>query len=177
MQSPDGKIAHAEIEIGDSVVMLSDPLPDFVTKSPRELGGTSASIMMYVEDVDATIQQAVDAGATLEREIEDQSLGRPLRSGHRSVRTHVVDRDARRGCPAGGDRKARRGGDGRDERLVRGARASSVGRGQHGPVDLDRKLGQLSCQRRKTTHALWPPKPNELDTPISTCSARASFGM
>jgi PhnB protein len=75
MQSPDGKIAHAEIEIGDSVVMLSDPLPDFVTKSPRELGGTSASIMLYVEDVDATIQQAVDAGATLEREIEDQFWG------------------------------------------------------------------------------------------------------
>jgi PhnB protein len=97
MQSPDGKIAHAEIEIGDSVVMLSDPLPDFVTKSPRELGGTSASIMLYVEDVDATIQQAIDAGATLEREIEDQFWGDRFGAvvdpyGHMwSIATHVED--------------------------------------------------------------------------------------
>ena len=97
MQSPDGKIAHAEIEIGDSVVMLSDPLPDFVTKAPSEIGGTTASIMLYVEDVDATIQQAVDAGATLEREIEDQFWGDRFGAvvdpfGHMwSIATHVED--------------------------------------------------------------------------------------
>jgi PhnB protein len=97
MQSPDGKIAHAEIEIGDSVVMLSDPLPDFVTKSPSELGGSTASIMLYVEDVDATVQQAIDAGATLEREIEDQFWGDRFGAvvdpfGHMwSIATHVED--------------------------------------------------------------------------------------
>jgi len=75
MQSPDGKIAHAELEIGDSVVMLSDGFPQFSTKPPRELGGTSTSIMMYVEDVDAVVKQALDAGAALEREVEDQFWG------------------------------------------------------------------------------------------------------
>ena len=75
MAAPDGTIAHAELEIGDSLVMLSDPLPQFLTRPPKELGGTSASVMMYVEDVDATVKQAIDAGATIEREVEDQFWG------------------------------------------------------------------------------------------------------
>jgi PhnB protein len=97
MQSPDGKIAHAELEIGDSLVMLSDPLPQFVTKSPLELGGSSASVMLYVEDVDAVVQQAVKAGATLEREPEDQFWGDRFGAvvdpfGHMwSIATHVED--------------------------------------------------------------------------------------
>jgi PhnB protein len=97
MQSPDGKIAHAEIEIGDSVVMLSDPLPQFITKSPSELGGSTASIMLYVDDVDATIQQAVGVGATVEREAEDQFWGDRFGAvvdpfGHMwSIATHVED--------------------------------------------------------------------------------------
>jgi len=97
MQSPDGKIAHAELEIGDSVVMLSDPLPQFITKAPTELGGSTASLMVYVEDVDAVVQQAVGAGATLEREIEDQFWGDRFGAvvdpfGHMwSIATHVED--------------------------------------------------------------------------------------
>jgi PhnB protein len=75
MQSPDGKIAHAELEIGDSVLMLSDPFPQFATRAPTELGGSTASVMMYVEDVDAVVKQAVAAGASLEREVEDQFWG------------------------------------------------------------------------------------------------------
>jgi PhnB protein len=75
MQSPDGKIAHAEIEIGDSVVMLSDPFPQFATKPPKELGGTSVSVFMYVEDVDAVVKQSVDAGATIKTELADQFWG------------------------------------------------------------------------------------------------------
>jgi PhnB protein len=75
MEAPDGKIAHAELEIGDSLVMLSDPFPQFATKPPKELGGTSASVFMYVEDVDATVKQAVDAGATVTTEVEDQFWG------------------------------------------------------------------------------------------------------
>jgi PhnB protein len=75
MEAPDGKIAHAELEIGDSLVMLSDPFPQFATKPPKELGGTSASVFMYVEDVDATVKQAVDAGATVTTEVSDQFWG------------------------------------------------------------------------------------------------------
>ena len=97
MQSPDGKIAHAELQIGDSVVMLSDPFPGFATKTPTELGGTTASVMLYVENVDAVVEQAVEAGATLEREVEDQFWGDRFGAvvdpfGHVwSIATHVED--------------------------------------------------------------------------------------
>jgi PhnB protein len=50
MDAPDGRIGHAEIEIGDSLVMLADDFPQFATRSPKELGGTSVSVFMYVED-------------------------------------------------------------------------------------------------------------------------------
>jgi PhnB protein len=75
MGAPDGTIAHAELEIGDSLVMLSDPMPQASTRSPKELGGTSASVFMYVEDVDAVFKQAVDAGATITMEPADQFWG------------------------------------------------------------------------------------------------------
>ena len=51
MATPDGKIGHAELEIGDSLVMLSDPFPQASTRPPKELGGTSVSVFLYVEDV------------------------------------------------------------------------------------------------------------------------------
>jgi PhnB protein len=97
MDAPGGKIGHAELEIGDSLVMLSDALPQFSTRPPKELGGTSASIFMYVEDVDAVVKQAVDAGATVTMEIEDQFWGDRFGSvqdpfGHLwSIATHVED--------------------------------------------------------------------------------------
>src|SRR5215218_6600898 len=69
MEAPGGKIGHAELEIGDSLVMLSDALPQFSTRPPKELGGTSASVFMYVKDVDAVVKRAVDAGATIEMEV------------------------------------------------------------------------------------------------------------
>jgi PhnB protein len=75
MPGPEGTIAHAELEIGDSVVMLSDPLPQSPTKTPKELGGISASPMLYVEDVDEFVQQAVDAGAEITMPVEDQFWG------------------------------------------------------------------------------------------------------
>jgi PhnB protein len=75
METPDGKIGHAELEIGDSLVMLSDPFPQASTKPPKELGGTSANIFMYVEDVDAAVKRAVDAGATVTMEVADQFWG------------------------------------------------------------------------------------------------------
>src|SRR3712207_6830038 len=59
MPGPDGKIAHAEISIGDSVVTLADPFPQSGIKPPTELGGCSMSLMLYTEDVDALVQRAV----------------------------------------------------------------------------------------------------------------------
>jgi PhnB protein len=97
MEGPDGKIAHAELEIGDSLVMLSDPFPQFATKSPKELGGSSASVFMYVEDVDAVVKRAVEAGATVEAEVADQFWGDRFGTvtdpfGHVwGIATHVED--------------------------------------------------------------------------------------
>jgi PhnB protein len=75
LEVPGGKIAHAEIEIADSLVMLCDPLPQFVSKPPPVLGGTSGEVLMYVDDVDAVVQRAVDAGATITTEVADQLWG------------------------------------------------------------------------------------------------------
>jgi PhnB protein len=75
MEGPPGKISHAELEIGDSVIMLSDPFPQSPLKTPKEIGGTTASMLLYVEDVDEAVQQAVDAGAKITMEIENQFWG------------------------------------------------------------------------------------------------------
>src|SRR5918911_332738 len=97
MEAPGGKIGHAELEIGDSIVMLADAFPQSTTKSPKELGGTSSSLFIYVEDVDALVRQAVDAGATLTMEVADQFWGDRFGSvmdpyGHSwSVGTHIED--------------------------------------------------------------------------------------
>ncbi len=97
MPGPQGTIAHAELEIGDSLVMLSDPFPQSSTRPPKELGGTSGSVFMYVEDVDAVVRQAVDAGATVTMEVADQFWGDRFGSvsdpfGHTwSIATHVED--------------------------------------------------------------------------------------
>ena len=97
MPAPNGKIGHAELEIGDSLVMLSDPFEQSTVKPPKELGGASASIFMYVEDVDEMVQQAVDAGATVTSPIEDMFWGDRFGSiadpfGHTwSIATHKED--------------------------------------------------------------------------------------
>ena len=72
---PEGTVAHAELEIGDSVVMLSDPFPQARCRPPREIGGTSSGVFLYVEDVDALVQQAVDAGATVTMPVDDMFWG------------------------------------------------------------------------------------------------------
>jgi PhnB protein len=97
MDTPDGKIGHAEVEIGDSLVMLSDPFPQATTRPPAELGGTSASVFLYVDDVDAVVRKAVDAGATVTMDVADQFWGDRFGSirdpfGHIwSIATHVED--------------------------------------------------------------------------------------
>ena len=62
MAGPGGKVMHAEMRIGDSVIMLSDELPMSTSKAPTTLGGTTGSVMLYLPDVDRTFQQAVAAG-------------------------------------------------------------------------------------------------------------------
>ena len=97
MDAPDGKIGHAELEIGDSLLMLSDPFPQSSVRPPKEVGGTSASVFMYVDDVDAVVKQAVDAGATVTMEVDDQFWGDRFGTitdpfGHVwSIATHVED--------------------------------------------------------------------------------------
>ena len=75
MPGPDGKVAHAELQIGDSKLMLSDPFPHSDVRPPSERGGPTASIFMYVDDVDATFEQAQQAGATVVSELEDMFWG------------------------------------------------------------------------------------------------------
>jgi PhnB protein len=97
MDAPGGKIGHAELEIGDSLVMLSDPFPQASTKPPSELGGASGGVFLYVDDVDSVVKKAVDAGATVTMEVADQFWGDRFGSvtdpfGHSwSVATHVED--------------------------------------------------------------------------------------
>ena len=74
LAGPNG-VAHAEMRIGDSVVMLADESPDMGYKGPVALGGSPVSLMLYVADVDATFQRAVAAGAVQQRPVQDQFYG------------------------------------------------------------------------------------------------------
>jgi len=97
MPAPGGKIGHAEIRIGDSSIMLADENPEMGAKSARTLGGSPVSLMVYVEDVDARVAQAVAAGAKLTRPVANQFYGD--RTGgiedpfgyHWYLATHVED--------------------------------------------------------------------------------------
>src|SRR5712692_3833711 len=72
---PNGKVGHAEITIGDSVIMLADEFPDFGARSPRAIGGSPVGIHLYVEGVDAVASQAIAAGAKVVRPVADQFYG------------------------------------------------------------------------------------------------------
>jgi PhnB protein len=75
MDGPDGKVGHAEIQIGDSRVMLADEYPEMGHKSPRAYGGTPVMMHLYVEDVDTMFNQAVAAGAKAVRPLKDEFYG------------------------------------------------------------------------------------------------------
>jgi PhnB protein len=75
MQAPGGPVMHAEIRVGDSVVMISDENPDMGALSPRTVGGSPVSLLLYVEDVDAAHARAVAAGATEVAAPEDMFWG------------------------------------------------------------------------------------------------------
>jgi PhnB protein len=97
MGGPDGKIGHAELQIGDSVVMLADEHPEMGIVGPKTVGGTPVALSVYVEDVDATLAKAADAGAKVTRPAEDRFYGDRTASfqdpfGHEwSVQTHIED--------------------------------------------------------------------------------------
>ena len=71
----NGKIMHAEISIGDALLMLADEFPDMGYRGPQSLGGSSVSIHLYVEDVDAIFARAVELGATVAMPVADQFDG------------------------------------------------------------------------------------------------------
>jgi PhnB protein len=97
MIAPDGKIGHAELAIGDSLIMLSDEFPEEGVKSPMSLGGSPITMSVYVEDVDAVFARAVAVGGTETQPLKDQFYGDRSGQfedpfGHRwSVATHVED--------------------------------------------------------------------------------------
>jgi PhnB protein len=72
---PNGRVGHAEITIGDSVIMLADEFPDFGARSPRSIGGSPVGIHLYVEGVDALANRAIAAGAKVVRPVQDQFYG------------------------------------------------------------------------------------------------------
>jgi len=63
MAGPPGKIGHAEIKIGDSIIMVADEMPGGEDRAPKSLGGTTAAVFLYVTDVDSTYKRALDSGA------------------------------------------------------------------------------------------------------------------
>ncbi len=97
MPGPDGRIFHAELELGDSMIMLGDQNTDVDVLGPRAIGGTPVMLHVYVEDVDDVFERAIAAGAQALRPVEDQFYGdRSGRFedpfGHRwDVATHVED--------------------------------------------------------------------------------------
>src|SRR3954464_13660787 len=97
MDAPGGKVGHAELEIGDSVIMLADAVPEMGGTTPQMLGSTPVTTMVYVTDVDDCFQRALDDGATESRKVDDQFYGDRAGEfidpfGHKwFVATHVED--------------------------------------------------------------------------------------
>ncbi len=75
LPDPSGRIGHAEIQIGDSVIMLADEFPEMGVRSPKAYGGSPVNIALYVADVDALAERAVAAGAKVLRPVKDQFYG------------------------------------------------------------------------------------------------------
>jgi PhnB protein len=99
-KSPDGKIMHAELKIGDSIIMLSDEFPEFGALSPQSSGGAGMGLHIYLDGVDAAFDRAVKAGAQVEMPVSDQFWGDRYGKlkdpfGHKwSIATHIKDMSA-----------------------------------------------------------------------------------
>jgi uncharacterized glyoxalase superfamily protein PhnB len=97
MPGPDGKIIHAEIKIGDSIIFLSDEIPNMGGKSPQSVGAYTGAVYLYVPNVDEIVQRAVDAGSKSAGPVSDMFWGDRVGHfvdpfGHAwSVGTHVAD--------------------------------------------------------------------------------------
>ena len=97
LAEPNGRVGHAELRIGEALLMLSDEYPEMKILSPQALGGTATAIHLYVENVDAFCARAVAAGATFSRPVADQFYGDRVGTlydpfGHRwSIATRVAD--------------------------------------------------------------------------------------
>jgi PhnB protein len=97
MKGPDGKIGHAELVIGDSIVMLADEFPEYGSLSPLSTGGSGMGLHIYVEDVDSAFDRAVKAGAKVDMPVSYMfwgdrygKLADPF--GHKwSIATHKAD--------------------------------------------------------------------------------------
>jgi uncharacterized glyoxalase superfamily protein PhnB len=75
MDGPDGKIMHAELKIGDSIIFLGEEMPSMGNKSPQTLGGATGGLYLYVEDVDKVFQQAIHAGGKEKMPVSDMFWG------------------------------------------------------------------------------------------------------
>ena len=75
MATPDGKIGHCELKIGDSIIFVTDENPGMGCSSPETLGGTASNLFLYVEDVDKSFQRAVDAGGKVTMPVADMFWG------------------------------------------------------------------------------------------------------
>ena len=75
MDAPGGRVGHAELQIGDSRIMLADEHPELQALSPKTIGGSPVTLHLYVENVDAAVERAIAAGATLVRPVADQFYG------------------------------------------------------------------------------------------------------
>jgi len=97
MKGPDGKVMHAELRIGDSIVMLADEFPEFGSLSPQSTGGTGMGLHIYSEDVDSAFDRAVKAGGKVEMPVADMFWGDRYGKlvdpfGHKwSIATHKRD--------------------------------------------------------------------------------------
>jgi PhnB protein len=97
MGAPDEKVGHAELEIGDSIVMLADESPEMDAHGPKSVGGTPVTLHVYVDDVDSVFDRAIEAGAKALEPVKDKFYGDRSGQfedpfGHRwSVATHVED--------------------------------------------------------------------------------------
>ena len=100
MKGPDGKVMHAEMKIGDSIIMLADEFPEFGVLSPQTSGGAGMGLHIYIDGVDAAFDRAVKAGAQVEMPLAEQFWGDRYGKlkdpfGHKwSIATHIKDMSA-----------------------------------------------------------------------------------
>lgn len=75
LNTPDGKVGHAELKVAGAVFMLADEVPDMGFRSPESIGGSATALLLYVDDVDTLFEQALEAGADLVKPLADQFYG------------------------------------------------------------------------------------------------------